>query len=384
MHVPLTPHVMPQPPQSFGLVFVSTHRPVSQQPPLQGWVDEHAVVQVPVATSQAWSAGQSVATAHPHVPLARQALPVGSPVQEKHAAPVVPHAVFTLPGPQEPPFLQQPPLHGWLAEHAFVHVPVATSQAWSVGQSPVTAQPQLPPARHSSPSGLPTHETHPPPAPHAPCAVPGAQVPPLQHPPLQGSVGEQVLPQTPLVLSHASSVGQSVGPAHPHVPLDRHATPDGLPAHDEHAVPEAPHAVIAMPGTHMPASQQPPLHGWLDEQVVVQSRVFMSQASPIGQSAGEAHPASIGPVSVGPVSVGPVSVGLVSFEPVSIGPLSRPLSVVPSAILWASKLPSVPDSGAGGMVTGLFPPQAVKAVRERSVAIRASVCTRGFMPITRR
>jgi len=112
MHVPLTPHVMPQPPQSFGSVFVSTHDPVSQQPPLQGWVDEHAVVQVPVATSQAWSAGQSVATEHPHAPLARQALPVGSPAHEMQAAPVVPHAVFTLPGPHVPPFLQQPPLQG--------------------------------------------------------------------------------------------------------------------------------------------------------------------------------------------------------------------------------------------------------------------------------
>ena len=79
------------------------------------------------------------------------------------------------------------------------------------------------------------------------------------------------MPHTPLATSHASPLGQSLALVQPHVPLERQAVPEGLVAHDAQAAPVAPHAAFAVPGAHVPALQQPPLQGWLDEQTVVQA-----------------------------------------------------------------------------------------------------------------
>lgn len=84
-----------------------------QQPPLQGCVYEHAVVQVAVAVSHASSTGQSVVVVHPHLPLGRQTEPGELPAHETHAAPVEPHRFFAVPGAHVPVLeLQQPPLQG--------------------------------------------------------------------------------------------------------------------------------------------------------------------------------------------------------------------------------------------------------------------------------
>ena len=140
-------------------------------------------MQVSVVVSQALSAGQSVAVPQPHVPVDMHTCPDEFPPQATHAPPVVPHAPFAEPKTQAPALLQQPPLHGWVAEHAVVHIPLAASHAWSGGQSAALAQPHVPVDRHASPDGLPAHDTHAPLAPHAACAVPGAHAPALQHPP---------------------------------------------------------------------------------------------------------------------------------------------------------------------------------------------------------
>ena len=105
---PLVPHAV--------FAVPGTHMPpvsAEQQPPLHAWVEEHADVHVPVATSHASSAGQSVVVAQPHAPLDRHAAPLEPPEQETHAAPVVPHAFLASPGAHMPVLvLQQPPLQG--------------------------------------------------------------------------------------------------------------------------------------------------------------------------------------------------------------------------------------------------------------------------------
>jgi hypothetical protein len=84
---------------------------MSQQPPLQSLAEslplQPAVEQLP--DTQAVSTGQSLAVAQPQAPLTHwwPALPA---VQSRHD-PLVPHAVWTVPGAQVPA-LQQPPLQG--------------------------------------------------------------------------------------------------------------------------------------------------------------------------------------------------------------------------------------------------------------------------------
>lgn len=112
------------------------------------------------------SDGQSVAAVHPQAP-PRHAAPCTFPVQSVHAiAPALPQELPAVPGAHVA-LLQQPPLQVVVAlVHADPHVSVIRLQAVSVGQSVAALQPHLPPARQTSPAGLPTHwafvvqETH--------------------------------------------------------------------------------------------------------------------------------------------------------------------------------------------------------------------------------
>ena len=315
--VVLPEHEMQAPPEMphSGAVSPVTHVPVvvSQQPPLHGWVEEHAVVQMLVVVSHASSEGQSEAKLQPHVPLERHASPVLRPTHEVHD-PERPHAGRVSPGAHTPE-LQQPPLQGSPEEHVVPHIPVDVSQASSVGQSVAIAQPQSPVDRQALPDEPPRQKPQVPPSiPQARGDVPAAHMPELQQPPLHGWLPEHVLVHTPLLVSHASSAGQSVAMAQPHVPLERHAVPELPPAHEVQVPPAAPHAVCAVPGAHVPALQQPPLHVWVDVHAVVHLWVAVSHASSVGQSVGTAQPP--------PVSASPA--------PVSVGPVSCPESVVPS------------------------------------------------------
>jgi len=218
--------------------------------------------------------------------------PAGQVAVQLVQTPLAPHAVAEVPAEQVPPVAaeQQPPLHVWVEEHAVVHAPVAVSQACPAGQSVATAQPHLPLARHAVPEALPAQETQAPPeAPQAAFDVPAEHIPALQQPPLHVSVAEQVVVHAPVVVSHASSAGQSVASLQPHAPLGRHALPVLPPTHETQA-PLAPQAACTVPDAHVPALQQPPLHTWVGEHVVVHFRVVVSHASSVGHSAEEVQP----------------------------------------------------------------------------------------------
>jgi hypothetical protein len=112
---------------------------------------------------------------------------------------------------------------------------------------------------------------------------------------LQGCVDEHSVVQVLLVVSHASPEGQSLATPQPQVPPLPEAMqepPAPLSAHEVHIPPELPHRAWAVPALHDVPSQQPPLQGCFDEQLVVQTPVARSQASPRGQAAEELHPAS--------------------------------------------------------------------------------------------
>jgi hypothetical protein len=93
----------------------------------------------------------------------------------------------------------------------------------------------------------------------------------------------------PVALRHTSpGYGQSLADAQPHVP-PMQAFPSWLPTHPVQAPPEDPHAGCVLPGAQTPALQQPPLQGWLAEQLVVQVCVMPSQACSAGQSVDWLH-----------------------------------------------------------------------------------------------
>lgn len=117
--------------------------------------------------------------------------------------------------------------------------------------------------------------------PQAPSVFPALQVPLVaaeQQPPLHVCVDEHEVVQALVVVSHASSVGQSVATVQPHLPLDRHESPELPPTHETQAAPVSPHAACVLPVAHVVPLQHPPLHGWVAEQVVVHAPVVVSHA----------------------------------------------------------------------------------------------------------
>jgi hypothetical protein len=134
LHVPPLGQVVvqsvqtPAAPQAAGVSPAMHVPPVAaeQQLPLQGSVDEQEVVHAP-PVPQASSSAQSVATVQPQLPLGRHAVPVEEPAHELHVPPGAPHADCEVPT-SHVPALQQPPLHGCVAEHADVHMWVVVSQ----------------------------------------------------------------------------------------------------------------------------------------------------------------------------------------------------------------------------------------------------------------
>jgi hypothetical protein len=196
---------------------------------------------------------------------------------------------------------------------------------------------------------VPEHvEQLPPVDPHAvESEDPGAHVPPLQQPPLHGCEEEHAVVHIPVDVSHASSAGQSPATAQPQVPLTRQALPDDRPAQSTHD-PLRPQASCSVPGTHVPLLQQPPLHGWDVEQIVVQVPVEVSHASSTEHPADEVQ---LGPVSAS--ELGP-SLGAPSLVP----------SFEPSAAssVEASLVPSFEPSVASSVETSLVPSEAAPSL----------------------
>jgi hypothetical protein len=118
--------------------------------------------------------------------------------------------------------------------------------------------------------------------PHAPFAVPAAQVPLLQQPRLHpvSFAPRQPVPHVCVLVLQAwpappaAAAGQSVGPPQPHVSVppvpDTHLEPFALPAQLTHA-PDPPQALSAVPAAHVPALQQPPLHACVASHLLEQT-----------------------------------------------------------------------------------------------------------------
>jgi hypothetical protein len=115
-----------------------------QHPPLHGCAIEHEVVQAFAVVSQASPVAQSLVRVQPHarpLPEATQALPAPASAHDVHIVPRLPHAACAVPAAHDVP-LQQPPLHGCVAEHVVLHVPPSTSHASPIGQADAEAHPE--------------------------------------------------------------------------------------------------------------------------------------------------------------------------------------------------------------------------------------------------
>lgn len=259
-----------------------------------------------------------------------QAAPIGHvTLQSTQAPPVAPQLVVDVPSSHIVP-VQQPPLQGEVSLQLFEHAPPL--QALPGEQSVSVAQPQVPPAMQAEPF-LPAQLEHVPPGgPQEPDAVPGWQVAPLQHPPLQGDEPLQLVEHVPPL--QALMGEQSVSVVHPQVPPPRQAEPffpaqsthaaaepqavcavpdmqvpveppqqnpapqpppsqsaeheplthvGVAPVHATHALPAEPHSGAELPLTHVVPSQHPPLHVRPPAQLVEHVPLVGSHASPFGQ-----------------------------------------------------------------------------------------------------
>jgi hypothetical protein len=93
--------------------------PALQQPPLQGWLPLHEVTHWCIARLHDEPAGQSPVLLQPQLPpplVARHCAPRLLVLQSAHSPPESPHTPSVVPATHWP-FEQQPPLHGWVAEH---------------------------------------------------------------------------------------------------------------------------------------------------------------------------------------------------------------------------------------------------------------------------
>lgn len=247
------------------------------------------MVQVLVVELQLLPAGQSAVElqpqAPPPVPL-MQTAPVLVPAQEAHRPPLPPHAVFAVP-PVQLPFWQQPPLQGWVGEQLAVHWWLVVLHAIPAVQSEAEKQPQ-PPFAQAWPVALAAQLRHARPLdPQDAPAAPGAQTPPLQHPPLQGCVAEQLEVQRCVVALQALPVAQSLDEAQPHSPppaVEMQSLPSGRVAHELQLAPLEPQASGLVPATQLPDEQQPELQGRVGEQPLTHWLLLGSQVVPAGQS----------------------------------------------------------------------------------------------------
>jgi hypothetical protein len=197
------------------------------------------------------------------------------------------------------PLTQQPPEQAvWAASpQAASQVAVTVLHAKPGEQSEAPAQAPLQrPFMHVCPRGFDVQSRHTAPVePHCACATPKTQLPDAareQQPPLHGWVASHWSSHWFALGSHAQKAGQSAWVLQPQV---RVAATQPVPLAPPDCVqstqlPDAPHAVCAVPGWQVPvASQQAPLQGWAAEQAVVHACVEL-QAAPGGQSLDEEQP----------------------------------------------------------------------------------------------
>jgi hypothetical protein len=208
-----------------------------------------------------------------------------------HELPVWPQAPVVLPG-WHWPLWQQPPLHALrpAAPQKLVHTCVEVLQLLSIGQSPATLQPQVPP-RQRWPFAESKQLVQPEPlVPQALSLEPRPQVEPAQQPPLHGCETLQLVVQACAAALQARLELQSPAAPQPQAPPPEavsHTWPIALPRQVAQTSPIEPQAVVDVPVKHTPPEawlQQPWLHGWLALQALVQVCVPRSQALCTGQS----------------------------------------------------------------------------------------------------
>jgi hypothetical protein len=271
---------------------------LSQQPPLQVCVAEQVVVQLCAVVSHAVCDGQSVAALQPQVPppaIGRHRLPVVPDGHARHAPPDEPHALALVPATQLLVASQQPPLQVSPPAHVATHW-CEVLHACSTGQSLEVLQPhdELA-AMHAWPTAALVQSMQVmPEAPHAVVVLPAAQVPPLQQAPLHGWLAEHEVMQVLVVVLHDEPAGQSLGPLQPHAPppaIATHTMPMlVMVVQLVQAAPFEPQPVAAVPPTHEPDWQQPPLQILVASHAAPHRCVVRSQASPALQSVDALQP----------------------------------------------------------------------------------------------
>jgi hypothetical protein len=243
-------------------------------------------VQPPVV--HRWPCTQAAPPLQVHAPCAEHPLPLVP--QTVHPPPSTPHAstdaaMHTLSeqhpsGQDAASHVQTPPTHSSPAPHAspepqthvpaieqsfafdmhVTHAPPLAPHARAVGvvhvepeQHPfghVSSHPAHAPPLQTSSEGQPLHI--PPPVPHMPCALPGSQVEPLQHP-------LQVVPsQTQAPPEQCCPVEHGAPPPHVHEPADEQPSP--VPPHGWHVEPWVPQAGPVAGEVHTLPVQHPVGH----------------------------------------------------------------------------------------------------------------------------
>jgi hypothetical protein len=229
--VPLTPPVSAaeQALQPLQLEAGVSQQTVSTQLPVKHMVPVEQVMPllscgVQVLPAPQYSlAAQSVIALQPHMPLARQILLSLLLAQGEQMPPERPQAVFAVPGwqalpSQQPPLQPSPPVQSveqWLS----------VLQAWLAGQFDAMLQPQVPPppdasAMHLLPLVLGEVQLVQlfPVSPQAVSAMPVAQVPAAQQPPLHWKPPTQLVEHSWVEVLQALPVEQSPGRVQPHLP----------------------------------------------------------------------------------------------------------------------------------------------------------------------
>jgi hypothetical protein len=311
----------------------AAHTPLEQQAPLHGWAALQPVVQTWLVLSQAAPDEQSPGLLQPHAPppaTVTQAEPTPFPEQLWHDPPVAPQAPCAVPRTQMPPW-QQPPLQGSVGLHEVEQLLVVRLQAFPLGQSLATLQPQPPPMQ-AEPAELPAQLKQAlPVAPQVGVEVPLLQVEPgdEQQPPLQGEDPLQVAVQLWLALSQAWTPLQSPAVLQPQVPPPatvRHTPPAALEAQLVQLEPLAPQLACVVPTAQVPLWQQPPWQGWVLLHTLVHWCMVVLQAMLVGQSAGPLQPQLV------PIQRWPTALIVQSTQAAPAGPQAE----------WAEPVAQVP------------------------------------------
>ena len=198
-HISSDGHTPAPPPHTPALQVVAVvQASPSSHAPVESGVFTHAPRALQVSVVQGFVSSQSAAARHSTQPSPSHIGVVA--LHMSHAPPPLPQALVAVPTAQVPPVVSHPVQHAssmhvpappmQLAPSVgvFTHEPlpsqVSVVHSFESSQSAAVVQPTQLPETHMSAGAV--HATHaPPPAPHAPVAVPATQLPPVSSQPVQ-------------------------------------------------------------------------------------------------------------------------------------------------------------------------------------------------------